>query len=497
MKNLFYLFAFILIFASCSENLVEVNSSENGNNDIEVREGSDGDFECMPGAYTEDEGLIKFQDANAFVNTLNFFTCASSEEIDAWRATLSTYTSKKAYEGFKEASSSEDLNSFEELLSLENQYQDKIRIRIDEVKYERSYDVEFKHHNEIVNTEGLFMIGDKYARVIGNRLLVVTNGTRNFILSLNQNTPSTDGPSSDGGVEISNTELEPRGDCDCPIEKKEERVYYDNGTKKLSIEYWFETEYYNGDSPVYGEFSEARLYSKGRVKHERKKSYILWSVWVKEEASLKYDAYFAGDYTLGDINDPDAITAEGSFTSTLPGILLWTDENVYSDFIAFISTDDTDNPVEDVFTVCLDEAEMTGVNTDNGVSRSYVCGAEDEFLSTPKIIFYEDNNCTGSEVCTVELDPSVGHINFKNYAPCSNDEARSAKLVNMKQGMKLRVFDHPEMNLNDDYTVMTIKSDFAEKNVDTFEADFNDSQLNVNYYPINGLDGKVSSFIDQ
>ena len=496
MKKLFYFLAVILFFTSCENDIFELERPTDSNSQIEVRGDSKGDGACLPGSYVEQEDLIKFENLEAFTSTLEFFSCASLEEMQNWRSALQIYTSKKAFLDFRATSSSDDISSFEELLSLENQYQDKIRIHIDEVNYERSYDVEFKHLNEIVNTKGLFMVGDKYARVIGNRLLVVTNGTRSFILSLNKNTPSTDGPSSEGGVEISNTELEPRGDHCCPSEKEIERVYYDNGTKKLSAKYWFETIYFNGDSPTLGEFSEARLYAKGTVKHEKRRSFGLFSVWVNDKTSLTLEADLAGEYTLGDIDDANAITAEGTFNSILPGILLPIDDE-YTDLIDIISTNDTDNPVQDEFTICLSEAEMTGTNTANGVSRSYVCGADDETLTTPKIIFYEGNGCTQDVVCTVELDPAVGHINFKNYAPCANDEARSAKLVNMKQGMKLRVFDNPDMELNDDHTIMTIKTDFVEKDVPSFEQSSNDAQLNVLYVPVNGLDGKVSSFIDQ
>ena len=498
MKNLFYLFAFILFFASCSENLVDVTSSENGNNDIEVREGSDGDFECMPGSYSEGEDLIQFENTTEFINTLNFFSCASAEEINVWRSTLSTYTSKKAYLDFKEEAALDKVNSFEQLQAIENQYQDKIKLIIDEEAFIRSHEIEFKYYNEIVNTEGLFMISTKYARVIGNRLLVVTNGSRNYILSLNQDTPS----GSDGDIEISNTEIEPRHEHCCPTNKKVEKVYYDDGTKKLTAEYWFQSfyvskNYLSGGGTGGGYYSIAQLEAKGRIKHEKIKKFLFWSYWGCDKTSLSYEANLAGEYTLGDFGSSTDVNTEGTFDITFSGTRSNSCEFESTEFIAVISNAAAQAPVSTVFTICLEEAVMEGVNTKNGISKSYVCGADEEALNTPKIIFYEDNNCEGSIVCTIELDPEVGYIDFTNFSPCDNDEARSAILVNMKQGMKLKVFDNSEMKLDDDYTIMTIKSDFAEKKVNTFELDTNDSQLNVNYFPKNGLDGKVSSFIDQ
>ncbi|ELU8564822.1 hypothetical protein [Vibrio parahaemolyticus] len=117
-----------------------------------------------------------------------------------------------------------------------------------------------------------------------------------------------------------------------------------------------------------------------------------------------------------------------------------------------------------------------------------------DVLNHGGIVFYEGNNAEQNIVCGIgagiHQDFSAGNNG------CENDEARSAKLVNVKKGTSFAVFDSPDRNLSDDFTIITVNEDIGEPGVviNSFEETYSNNKVSVDYFRYNGLDGKVSRF---
>ncbi|EDM68919.1 hypothetical protein PE36_19980 [Moritella sp. PE36] len=115
-----------------------------------------------------------------------------------------------------------------------------------------------------------------------------------------------------------------------------------------------------------------------------------------------------------------------------------------------------------------------------------------EVLNEGGVIFYEGNGATQNIVCGIGGDKT-------RYIPsgehgCENDEARSAKLVDVQAGTTIVVYDSPSGNTNDDYTVIQIKHNLSEYVIDSFESNVSNAAVNQWAFHNNGLDGKISYF---
>lgn len=102
------------------------------------------------------------------------------------------------------------------------------------------------------------------------------------------------------------------------------------------------------------------------------------------------------------------------------------------------------------------------------------------------ICFYEGNNATRELAQSVEDSPG------QNFRPVRNDEIRSAKLLDVRPGCEIRVFDSPDGATNDDYSIINVKRSNPEYVVPTFERSYEDEYVRVSFIRVNGLDGKVS-----
>jgi len=80
---------------------------------------------------------------------------------------------------------------------------------------------------------------------------------------------------------------------------------------------------------------------------------------------------------------------------------------------------------------------------------------------------------------------------------CANDEARSARLEFMDAGRTIVLYDSSDGLFNDDRVEITVLRDFERRTIDSFEQSFSDDDLQVVYYPVNGLDGNVSRLWSQ
>jgi hypothetical protein len=103
-----------------------------------------------------------------------------------------------------------------------------------------------------------------------------------------------------------------------------------------------------------------------------------------------------------------------------------------------------------------------------------------------QIVFYEGNG--GSQDIVHGTDDTAG----QDFRPRQNDEARSVKLLNVRVGCVISVFDHPRGELTDDFSIIQVKRSAPEYTVETFEGSYEDDHVLVSYARRNGLDGKVS-----
>lgn len=102
------------------------------------------------------------------------------------------------------------------------------------------------------------------------------------------------------------------------------------------------------------------------------------------------------------------------------------------------------------------------------------------------IVFYEGDGGSQDIVQTVSDSPG------QDFRPDSNDEIRSLKLLNVRAGAVISVFDDKRGSKTDDFAVIQVKVTSPEYPVSTFERSYEDEYVIVSYGKRNGLDGKVS-----
>ena len=110
----------------------------------------------------------------------------------------------------------------------------------------------------------------------------------------------------------------------------------------------------------------------------------------------------------------------------------------------------------------------------------------------PWITLYEGNNASQT--------PIVSYYGSHNGRVWPNDEARSAVLWFCRKGTIVTLYDSPrsdeERRRKDDWCKIEVIEDVSTEvvTVPTFEAtrEYANDKVKVEYYPKNGLDGKVS-----
>jgi len=112
--------------------------------------------------------------------------------------------------------------------------------------------------------------------------------------------------------------------------------------------------------------------------------------------------------------------------------------------------------------------------------------ARDMYAAFGQLQFYEGNNATQNLVDFTDDRPG------QNFRPKQNDETRSMRLVNVRKGCVISVFDHPKAKTSDDYTVIRTKQFIDMYVLGTYEQSYEDAFVAVSHKHKNGLDGKVS-----
>lgn len=115
-----------------------------------------------------------------------------------------------------------------------------------------------------------------------------------------------------------------------------------------------------------------------------------------------------------------------------------------------------------------------------------------EVMTEGGIIFYEGNHATQNIVCGIGVGQS-STVRGGEHG-CENDEARSAKFVQVPPKTKLTVYDDPGGSMSDDYTTVTTKKFTSDVVISSFESDASNDQYDQSHQHNNGLDGKISRF---
>ena len=130
------------------------------------------------------------------------------------------------------------------------------------------------------------------------------------------------------------------------------------------------------------------------------------------------------------------------------------------------------------------------------------------------VIMYEGDDMSNDVVCAIRVDNANRRTRFtSSYSPCTNDEVRSLRFVDMKAGQKFALFDdsYPSSTFydsGDDYIVIEIKRDFRLASLRHLELDKIPGNVKINsstwvvensnykatYRRGGNLDGKVSRF---
>jgi hypothetical protein len=115
-----------------------------------------------------------------------------------------------------------------------------------------------------------------------------------------------------------------------------------------------------------------------------------------------------------------------------------------------------------------------------------------EIVSSAGVMkFMQGNNCTQDIVGETSDEPGKS-INFKKTGEFTNDEARSVLLINVRAGTLLKVYDHPDGDMDDDWTEIVLKKTVSRYCIKSFEQTYEDEAVKILYHSHNGLDGKVS-----
>jgi len=111
--------------------------------------------------------------------------------------------------------------------------------------------------------------------------------------------------------------------------------------------------------------------------------------------------------------------------------------------------------------------------------------------SSSNIQLYEGNYGSQDFVCQINAFQKT-EFSFKdsrNYYKCTNDEARSLVLNNVRAGTTITVYDTSDANTKDDWTTIYVKKTSARQVIGTFERSFQNEYVKVTYHKAIGKDG--------
>ncbi|WP_121626880.1 hypothetical protein [Poseidonibacter antarcticus] len=113
----------------------------------------------------------------------------------------------------------------------------------------------------------------------------------------------------------------------------------------------------------------------------------------------------------------------------------------------------------------------------------------------PGISFYKINNDIKENIYDVPDEADTKVIDLADYGV--NDEANALKLIEIKKGTLIHLYDSPDGSQEDDWAEIYVKKDIKEMTIDSFEQNKNNDEIDIYYSKNNGLNGKVSRVVIQ
>lgn len=186
---------------------------------------------CEPGNFTFDDGKIVFEDNEAYTQTVEFFSCASQEDLEDWDSELEIMTPGKALREFMA-----ELNAGltdEQYRDLLEEYDGIIKVTYSPSDSSDSFTSLYPALNDICNLDGEFQIDDAIIKIVGDKIISIT---KPGIVDPSSVDEITETDTSDGVFVYNILGLVASPAC-CPASNSNTN-YYDNlPRKRLITEY--------------------------------------------------------------------------------------------------------------------------------------------------------------------------------------------------------------------------------------------------------------------
>ncbi|ATB30016.1 hypothetical protein MEBOL_003471 [Melittangium boletus DSM 14713] len=130
---------------------------------------------------------------------------------------------------------------------------------------------------------------------------------------------------------------------------------------------------------------------------------------------------------------------------------------------------------------------------DKGDAMEYV-----EWRNNGGVIFYEGDNATQDIVCGIGTQiKRTLNLQSSDEARmgCENDEMRSAVLSGIRKGTRIKLYDSPSGDRQDDYAIIDAKRDIGIDErvvISSLETNSDNADYTIRFLRNNGLNGKVS-----
>lgn len=136
--------------------------------------------------------------------------------------------------------------------------------------------------------------------------------------------------------------------------------------------------------------------------------------------------------------------------------------------------------------------EKHGSSILDGKVSSITMGDVDGTPSEPWVVFYKGNDAGGDIVCESPLPFAA--FNLPGTIGCENDDIRSMRILKAKKGTMIRVFGNWDHMKDQGYAFVTaIRDILAPVLIGSFERSYTDSDVKVESFGSQQLDGKISS----
>ncbi len=114
-------------------------------------------------------------------------------------------------------------------------------------------------------------------------------------------------------------------------------------------------------------------------------------------------------------------------------------------------------------------------------------------FSDSEIVFYEGNSGYQNVVCNVPIGTNNIRFSMKQYG-CSNDEARSLRIMKAKRDTFISVYGNYDQNGNQGYATIEVINDILlPETISSFDKSVTSENWKIIKYGPEGLDGSISS----